>query len=82
VLTVFGTLRRVSLVEVDRRFRGAYCLHHQGDCPEADGCRKVGIFLRDHTAQYPGKLSCTGRVVGRYEVATDFEPNLERIMDQ
>jgi hypothetical protein len=20
-----------SLVEIDRRFRGAYCLHHQGD---------------------------------------------------
>jgi microsomal dipeptidase-like Zn-dependent dipeptidase len=22
-----------SLVEIDRRFRDDYCLHHQGDCP-------------------------------------------------
>jgi hypothetical protein len=29
-----------SLVEVDRRFRGAYCFHHQGDCRHIqNGCR-------------------------------------------
>jgi hypothetical protein len=35
-----------SLVEVCRRFRGAYCLHHQS-----------GILLRGYMAQYPRKLS-------------------------
>jgi hypothetical protein len=26
-----------SLVEVDQRFRGAYCLHHDGDDPDDGG---------------------------------------------
>jgi hypothetical protein len=46
-----------SLVEIGRRFRGAYCLHHQGDVsthrPEDGGSKhlwNVGQFLRDHTA--------------------------------
>jgi hypothetical protein len=30
-MTVFWDFAPRSLVEVDRRFRGAYCLHHQGD---------------------------------------------------
>jgi hypothetical protein len=29
--TVFWDVAPCSHVEVDRRFRGAYCLHHQGD---------------------------------------------------
>jgi hypothetical protein len=28
---VFWDVAPCSHVEVDRRFRGAYCLHHQGD---------------------------------------------------
>jgi hypothetical protein len=28
--TVFRDVVSCSLVEVDRRFRGAYCFHHQG----------------------------------------------------
>jgi hypothetical protein len=31
VMTVFWHVVPCSLVEIDRRFRGAYCLHHQGD---------------------------------------------------
>jgi hypothetical protein len=27
----FWDIAQYSLVEVDRRFRGAYCLHHQAD---------------------------------------------------
>jgi hypothetical protein len=30
-MTAFWDTVPCSLVEVDRRFRGAYCLHHQGD---------------------------------------------------
>jgi hypothetical protein len=30
-MTVFGDVAPCSLVEVYRRFRGACCLHHQGD---------------------------------------------------
>jgi hypothetical protein len=30
-MTAFWEIAPCSLVEVDRRFRGAYCLHHQGD---------------------------------------------------
>jgi hypothetical protein len=30
-VTVFWDTAPCSLVEVERRFRGAYCLHHQGD---------------------------------------------------
>jgi hypothetical protein len=30
-MIAFTEIALCSLVEVDRRFRGAYCLHHQGD---------------------------------------------------
>jgi hypothetical protein len=30
-VTAFWDMALCSLVEVDRRFRGAYCLHRQGD---------------------------------------------------
>jgi hypothetical protein len=30
-MTVFWDVAPCSVVEIDRRFRGAYCLHHQGD---------------------------------------------------
>jgi hypothetical protein len=30
-MTVFWDVVPCSLVKVDRRFRGAYCLHHEGD---------------------------------------------------
>jgi hypothetical protein len=30
-MTILWDVARCSLVETDRRFRGAHCLHHQGD---------------------------------------------------
>jgi hypothetical protein len=30
-MTVFWDAAPCSLVEIDRRFRGTYCLHHRGD---------------------------------------------------
>jgi hypothetical protein len=48
-----------SLVEVDGRFRGEYCLHHQGD--HDDGVItylwNVGLLPHDNTAPCPRKLS-------------------------
>jgi hypothetical protein len=33
-MTAFWDIAPCSLVEVDRRFRSAYCLHHQGERPD------------------------------------------------
>jgi hypothetical protein len=33
----------VSLVEIDRRFRGSYCLHHQGD--DIGGSKHIWMFI-------------------------------------
>jgi hypothetical protein len=30
-MAVFWDVAPCSLLDIDRRFRGAYCLHHQGD---------------------------------------------------
>jgi hypothetical protein len=53
-LTVFWDVALCTLVEVFRRFRGAYCLHQQG---LDDGCSKhlwnVGNLLPDYTANIP-----------------------------
>jgi hypothetical protein len=43
-MTAFWDIAPCSLIEVDRHFRGAYCLHHQGD------------DIRDYTTQYPRRL--------------------------
>jgi hypothetical protein len=40
-MTVFSVVMPYSLVEVYQHFRGAYCLHHQGD-----GIHVRGIGLR------------------------------------
>jgi hypothetical protein len=45
-MTVFWYVALCSLVEIDRHFRGAYCLHHKSD-----------EFLRDYTAQHPRRQS-------------------------
>jgi hypothetical protein len=46
------------LVEVNRRFRSAYCLYHKDD---EDGgsmhLRNVGLLQRDYTALYPRNVS-------------------------
>lgn len=46
-----------SLV-VDRRFRGAYCLYHQGDELWWRHLWNVGHCLRDYAAQQPRSFSC------------------------
>jgi hypothetical protein len=56
-MAVFWVVAPCRPVEVYRRFKGACCLHHQGDeCPD-DGGRKhlwnVGKLLPDYTTQQP-----------------------------
>jgi hypothetical protein len=54
-MAVFWVVSPCSLVEVYRRFIGAYCLHHQDDDYPYDGGRNhlwnVRKFLSDYTAQ-------------------------------
>jgi hypothetical protein len=45
-MTGFWDIAPCSLVEVDRRFRGVYCLHHL-----------VGLLQRDYTVLYTRRLS-------------------------
>jgi hypothetical protein len=46
-----------SHVEVDRRFRGAYCLyHHRPDDGSSTHLCNVGKLQRDYTALHPRKL--------------------------
>jgi hypothetical protein len=51
-MTVFWYVAPCSLVEIDRRFRGVYCLHHQS----------VGQFLQDYTAQHPRRQSSSSSI--------------------
>jgi hypothetical protein len=46
-ITVFWDVAPCSLVEVYRRFGGAYCLQLQGDV------KAVGKLLPEYTAQHP-----------------------------
>jgi hypothetical protein len=41
-MAVFWDVMPCSLVEIDRRFRGAFCLHHQGATSQ-----KTAIFGRE-----------------------------------
>jgi hypothetical protein len=62
-MTVFWDVAPCSLVEVYRRFRGTFFLHHQSDQPDDGGSKylwNVGKLLADYTAQYlEGQSSST-----------------------
>jgi hypothetical protein len=54
-MTVFWDVAPCSLVEIERRFRGAYCLLHQAHHPDNGGSKhllNVGQFPRDYTVQH------------------------------
>jgi hypothetical protein len=60
MMTVFWDVALCSLVEIDGRFAGAYCFHHQSDDRPDDGggthlCN-ISQFLPDYTAQHPRRL--------------------------
>jgi hypothetical protein len=52
-MTVLGDIAPCSLVEIEWRFRGAYCLHHQGNDGGSKHLSNVGKLLPDYTAQQP-----------------------------
>jgi hypothetical protein len=47
---VFWDIAVCSLVEINRRFRGTYCFHHQSDNRGSKHLFNIGQFLRDYTA--------------------------------
>jgi hypothetical protein len=49
-ITVFSDVAPCSLVEVDRRFRGAYSFHNQGDQNSSETSVSYAV-------QYPRRLS-------------------------
>jgi hypothetical protein len=57
---VFWDLAPCSHIEVDWRFRGAHCLHHQSDDSPDDGGSthlwNVGQLQCDYTALHPRRL--------------------------
>jgi hypothetical protein len=65
-IIAFWDIVPCGLVAVDRRFRGAYCLHHQGGDggddnhrPDYEGSthlRNVGLLQRDYMTLYPRRL--------------------------
>jgi hypothetical protein len=59
-ITAFWETAPCSLVEVGRRFRYAYCLHHRDiHRPDNGGSThlwNVGLLQREHMALYPRKL--------------------------
>jgi hypothetical protein len=52
-MTAFWDIVPCSLVEVDRRFRGAYCLHHQiALLMEAVCTSEMLVFFKEATEGY------------------------------
>jgi hypothetical protein len=47
-MIAFWDIAPCSPVEVDQRFRGVYCLHHQGDGNHSESCH----------LQYKASLNC------------------------
>jgi hypothetical protein len=60
-MIAFCDIAPCGLVELDWRFRGAFCVHHQGDdCPDGEGSMyfwNVSLLLWDYTGLYPRRLS-------------------------
>jgi hypothetical protein len=45
----FWDTAQCSIVEVDRRFRGAYCLHYQDDVMEAVCSSETSVYFNEAT---------------------------------
>jgi hypothetical protein len=69
-MTIFWDAAPCSLVETDRRFRGAHCLHHHGDewvlRPNGGGSKhlwNISQFLPDYMAHHPRRQSPSVRTL-------------------
>jgi hypothetical protein len=73
---VFFDVAPCSHVEVDRRFRGAYCLHHQGDDGPDDGGSthlwNVGPLQRNYTALHSRRLYTSYPPLWEPEISHDL----------
>jgi hypothetical protein len=65
-MTVFWDLAPCS---VYRRFRDAYCLHHQGNNKGGMHLWNVGLLLRDYAALYPRRLSSSSSQQRELEIS-------------
>jgi hypothetical protein len=52
-MTVFCDVAPRSLVEIDRRFRGASCFYHSPDDEDGNHLWNVDQFVPDDMAEYP-----------------------------
>jgi hypothetical protein len=59
VYRVFWSVAQCSHVEVDRRFRGAYCLHHQDDDSSPLKRRSTSTWLHGATSQKTLNFMCS-----------------------
>jgi hypothetical protein len=61
-ITAFWVVALCSFLEVDRRFRGTYCLHNQDDANHVGDISStclgnVGLLLQDYTEPFSRRLS-------------------------
>jgi hypothetical protein len=66
-MAVFWDVAPCSLVEIGQRFRGAYCLHHQGDeyqTARRNISQKTVIFVLTTLVQFLKELYVQIRAVG------------------
>jgi hypothetical protein len=70
-MTVFWDAVPCSLVEVYRRFRGAYCLHHRPD-GGSKHLWNVGK-LTDYTAQHPSRQSPSYLPLWELEISLEWK---------
>jgi hypothetical protein len=71
-ILAFWNIAPRNLVEVDLRFRGAYCLHHQSD----EFCRTVTDALRKELHVFPSVTR--QRFIGGKMFQTEVEDVLTR----
>jgi hypothetical protein len=62
-MKVFWNIAPCSLVEIDRWFRDAYCLHQLPGGGDSKHLWNVGQFLPDYMTQYPRRQSSSRKTV-------------------
>jgi hypothetical protein len=71
-IRAFWDISPCSLVGVDRRFRGMYCLHHHHQSDDDGGSThlwNVGLLQWDYTAVYPRRLQSSYSLVWEPEIS-------------
>jgi hypothetical protein len=69
-VAVFWDVAQCSLAHIDRRSRGTYCLHHQGDDDDDGGSKflwNVGRYLPNYKVQHPTNIHRENFKSNRYK---------------